>query len=426
MVVPTESAVGTATPLAVRELAGVLLPRSAEIARSMNDHLFAMMPELRERDDGELRVETLASCEVNIAQVLRLQKLGAGPDALVLPVEAAGWARSLVRRGITLATLLRAYRLGHAWLWDHWSQLLHERVPDGEEFVGAEQQSSAFMFAYIDLISDVLVAEYGTERERVMRSAEQLRAETVRAILAGEPLDGEVAGRRLGYELRRHHVALRVSGRGSELRGLERTAREAAAAVGAGDPLVVATGAATVDVWSGALRAPSPLTGLDAYVPPEGILVAVGTPGHGIDGFRRSHAEALQAARVAALARGAAAAVTRYERVVLVSLLAIDFPRARAFVATRLGPLAAPEEPAERLRDTVLAFLVAGGSATRVARQLFVHQNTVAYRVKRAEELLGRRVTDDPIELTCALTLAAVLGPSVLAEDGDGEPAGGE
>jgi len=233
-----------------------------------------------------------------------------------------------VRRGITLATLLRAYRLGHAWLWDRWSQQLHERVRDGEEFVAAEQRSSAFMFAYIDLISDVLVAEYGSERERVMRSAEQLRAETVRAILAGEPLDGEAAGRRLGYELRRHHVALRVSGRGSELRGLERAAREAAAAVGAGDPLVVATGAATVDVWSGALGPPGPLTGLDAYVPPDGILVAVGTPGHGIEGFRRSHAEALQAARVAALARGGAAAVMRYERVELVTLLASDFARA--------------------------------------------------------------------------------------------------
>src|SRR3954447_13684606 len=286
MVVQADTATGTTAPPAVHALAAELLPQSAELAREMNDHLFAMMPELRERDDGELRAETLASCEVNIAQVLRLQKLGAGPDALVLPVEAAGWARSLVRRGITLATLLRAYRLGHAWLWDRWSQQLHERVPDGEEFVAAEQRSSAFMFAYIDLISDVLVAEYGSERERVMRSAEQLRAETVRAILAGEPLDGEAAGRRLGYELRRHHVALRVSGRGSELRGLERAAREAAAAVGAGGRLVVATGAATVDVWSGALEPPGPLAGLDAYVPPDGILVAVGTPGHGIEGFR--------------------------------------------------------------------------------------------------------------------------------------------
>jgi DNA-binding PucR family transcriptional regulator len=45
-----------------------------------------------------------------------------------------------------------------------------------------------------------------------------------------------------------------------------------------------------------------------------------------------------------------------------------------------------------------------------------VHQNTVTYRVKRAEELMGRRVSDDPIELTCALTLAAVLGPAVLTD----------
>jgi hypothetical protein len=45
---------------------------------------------------------------VNIAQILRLMSLGAGPDALVLPPEAAEWARSLVCRGITLAALLRA------------------------------------------------------------------------------------------------------------------------------------------------------------------------------------------------------------------------------------------------------------------------------------------------------------------------------
>jgi DNA-binding PucR family transcriptional regulator len=81
--------------------------------------------------------------------------------------------------------------------------------------------------------------------------------------------------------------------------------------------------------------------------------------------------------------------------------------------------LASTAESAQRLRDTVLAFLGAGGSATRVARELYVHQNTVAYRVKKAEELLGRRVTEQPIELICALTLVAALGPAVLGgEDG--------
>ena len=408
-------------PSAVRELAGELLPEAPRLARAMNEHLFAMMPELRERDDGELLDETRVSCEVNIAQVTRLMSSGAGPDALVLPPEAAEWARSLVRRGITLVALLRAYRLGHAWLWDRWSQALHERIAVPEELVAAQERSSAYMFDYIDLISGVLVAEYGTERERMMRSAEQLRAETVRAILAGEAVDEEVATRRLSYELRRHHVALRVSGRGHELRGLERCAREVAAVLGAGEPLAVSSGAASVDVWWGSYEPPE-VAAFDDYVPPDGILVAAGRPDRGIDGFRRSHVEALEAARVAALAGEDAAAVTRYERVELASLLASDLPRARAFVAARLGPLAAPTEPAARLRETVLAYLAANGSATRVAKELFVHHNTVAYRVKRAEELLGRRVTEEPVELTCALALAAALGSAVLAGE-DSEPA---
>jgi hypothetical protein len=244
-------------------------------------------------------------------------------------------------------------------------------LADPEELVAAQERSSAFMFDCIDLISGVLVADYGTERERVMRSEEQLRAETVRTILADGPVDEEVAGSRLGYELRRHHVALRVRGRGRELRGLERSAREVAAVLGAGEPLVVGSGAASVDVWRGTYAPPQSagVAALDDYVPPEGDLVAVGRPGHGIDGFRRSHAEAL----VAALAGGAAATVIRYERVELVSLLASDFPRARTFVAARLGPLAAATEPAARLRETVLAFLAANRSATKVAKELYVH-----------------------------------------------------
>jgi hypothetical protein len=48
---------------------------------------------------------------------------------------------------------------------------------------------------------------------------------------------------------------------------------------------------------------------------------------------------------------------------------------------------------------------LAGGAAAAV---------TVAYRVKRAEDLLGHGVTGEPVELTCALTLAAVLGSAVL------------
>jgi DNA-binding PucR family transcriptional regulator len=108
--------------------------------------------------------------------------------------------------------------------------------------------------------------------------------------------------------------------------------------------------------------------------------------------------------------------VVGYAQVELVSLLASDLPRAREFVATRLGPLASAGEPTQRLRETLSAFLTAGGRSVRAAKELYVHQNTVVYRVERAEELLGRRVTEEPLELMRALRLVETLGAAVLVE----------
>ena len=284
--------------------------------------------------------------------------------------------------------------------------------------MAGQDASSAFMFAYVDRVSAALVEEFGTERERMLRSAEQVRVDTVRAIMGGGPVDTEAASLRLGYELRRHHVAMRVSSGASEVEGLERAVGEAAAALAGGEPLVIASGAARFDVWCGSFDPPA-TDALERYEPPPGVIVAFGKPSHGVAGFRSSHTEAKQAARISALLGAATRSVTSYARVELVSLLASDLPRARSFVASQLGPLAATEGTAERLRETVLAFLVSGGSPTRVAEELFVHKNTVADRIRRAEEMLGRDVNDSPLELGAALMLALSLGRAVL-DDADG------
>jgi hypothetical protein len=411
-------------PSAVRELARELLPRSGELARGMTDHLYATISELAASDDEGLREELFDSAEANVAQVMWLLGRAGSVEEIVVPAKALEFMRSNVRRGIPLPALLRSYRLGHAWLWERWSQALKERIEDSGELTAGQDLSSGFMFAYVDRLSDAVVEEFGTERERMRHDAVQLRRETVRAILAEESVDEALASARLSYELRRHHVALRVTSGASEVGSLAQAVAGAAAALGPGAPLVVASGAARFDAWYGSFEPPV-TERLSEFVPPSGVLVSCGSPGEGVAGFRRSHSEALHAARIVSLAADAASAVTRYERVELVSLLASDLPRARAFVATQLGGLASPAEPASRLRKTVLAFLTSGASATRVGRDLHVHQNTVAYRVKRAEELLGRKVTEHPTELTCALTLAATLGPAVLGDDGSGGAGGG-
>lgn len=402
----------------VQDLAADLLGQAEDLGRGMAEHLHEIVPELM-GGDRELFEETRSSCEANIAQVLRLVKRGAPATALVLPPEAAAFVHGVVRRGYPLPLVLRSYRRGHQWLWEQWSELLHARLDDPPALHEALEFSSAWLFEYVDVISDLLVEEYGNERDRLVRSAAAVRAETVQAILSGDSFDEEVASARLGYELRRHHLALRVCGEagpGGDVRGLERAAHEAAAALGCRQPLVIVSGATVLSVWCGS-REPNDdehLAALEAYEPPEGIRVTAGTPGPGVEGFRRSQAEAAQAARVAALADTHATSVVTYRAVELVSLLAADFERAKRFVAAQLGPLAGPDDAMARLRETVLAFLTANGSNVRVARALHIHQNTVIYRVNRAEELLERPVTARQAELTCALMLAARLGPAVL------------
>ena len=45
-------------------------------------------------------------------------------------------------------------------------------IEDSGELAAGQDQTSAFMFAYVDKVSDVLVEEFGNERERMMRSAD--------------------------------------------------------------------------------------------------------------------------------------------------------------------------------------------------------------------------------------------------------------
>src|SRR2546430_6345437 len=151
-------------PPAVRGLAAELLPRASELARGLTDHLVANMPELSAGDD-DLREETRASVEGNVDQVLRLYKLGAPADALVVPPDAAELVRGMVRRGITLAVLLRTYRLGHARVWDVWGEALTEGVAGPTELRVGQEQSSALLFAHIAWVSGLLVGVFGTERE---------------------------------------------------------------------------------------------------------------------------------------------------------------------------------------------------------------------------------------------------------------------
>ena len=123
-------------------------------------------------------------------------------------------------------------------------------------------------------------------------------------------------------------------------------------------------------------------------------------------GLMSGASEALEAQRIARLAERPEGSVTRFDDISLRALATANLDRARDFVATEPGVLGAGDETTRRLAATVRTYLDEHGSRGRTAKRLSVHENTVSYRLRQAEELLGRSVDKRTLELRVALALA--------------------
>jgi DNA-binding PucR family transcriptional regulator len=75
----------------------------------------------------------------------------------------------------------------------------------------------------------------------------------------------------------------------------------------------------------------------------------------------------------------------------------------------------AAHDPA--LLDTVETFLERAGSIESAARALFVHPNTVRYRLRKVTDLTGRAATEprDAFALRLGLTLGRLPGAEAAA-----------
>lgn len=93
--------------------------------------------------------------------------------------------------------------------------------------------------------------------------------------------------------------------------------------------------------------------------------------------------------------------------------------RAADFAAAVLGPLVGspPHRAAHRLLETLRTYLAADADTQETADRMFLHPNTVRYRLKTVEELTGLslRSSADRTLLTVALRLLDLGGPATPA-----------
>lgn len=390
----------------IADVAATIVPDA--LGHAMGEELLARIPELTESTDLDFREALVLSCTSNVAAIRDGLLTGAPAEGATPPPDATTWAHELVHRGMPLATLLRAYRLGH-WLFE---QTFEEAAAALDLDPGSRHAvlagASHYCFTYIDLVCTQLVDEYETEREQWMRGAAAAQADLVQAIVAGEVVEPREATATLRYTVNGTHVGF-IVWRDARARSTDHStslatmAKRLAAELGGTETLVVPIGEHAAWAWTtGDLHAevPKRSTVLDGRA-----TAAVGTPHAGPEGMARTHREARAARRMADILGTAPGSVLHHPAVALASLVSADAAAAASFVDTELGELGADGDAVRRLRATLRVYLDEKQSPSRTAHRLGVHQNTVSYRVKRAEELLRRPIEQRRLELEVALLL---------------------
>lgn len=307
-------------------------------------------------------------------------------------------ARDLIRRGLD-ETSLDAYRIGQSVASRLWTQIACSLTSDTEELRELLDVSLRSIAAFVDATVATISARMRAERVELTRGTHAERREVVTLLLDGAPITRGRAEARLGYGLERTHTAAVVwtDDPDADLDQLDRAVDALAAAADDVRPLSVIASAATRWVWVHGRPDPSEVrTALDRL---PAVRVALGPSAARVDGFRRSHLDALTTQRM--LARlSSAQRLASHDEVELVALLTHDQERADRFVKRTLGDL---ETALPEITEAVRVFLAAQGNASRAAARLFTHRNTLLRRLNRADRLLPRPLAEHPLEVGAAL-----------------------
>ncbi|MFE5797528.1 PucR family transcriptional regulator [Streptomyces sp. NPDC056503] len=307
-------------------------------------------------------------------------------------------ARDMIRRGLD-ESALDAYRVGESVAVRMWTQIACTLTGDAEELRELLDVSLRSISSFVDDTVSAISARMRAERDELTRGTHAERRETVALLLEGAPITRQRAESRLGYRLEPTHTAAVIwtEAPDADPRRLDRAADALAEAAGQLRPLSVIASAATRWLWvHGRPDGDRARAALDRL--PD-VRVALGSTGPGVDGFRRSHLDALTTQQV--LTRLASPArLAFHHEVELVALLTADPEGADRFLERTLGELAtAPPEITETLR----VFLDEQCNATRAAARLFTHRNTLLRRLARADRLLPRPLAWHPVEVGAAL-----------------------
>lgn len=403
---------------------GRLDDKLVEITRTLQELLVSELSEIG--GDGELLALVHDSVQGNLDTFIPAIRHGIPIDQVEPPTAALEHARRLAQRGVDADSLIRTYRLGHQAVLRIVLNEIRVAHLDIQLALDVFEQITSMSFRYVDRISRLVLTAYQTERDRWLANQNRMRALRVREVLQAGEVDIDETANAIRYPLRRVHLSLIAwcgeSEDADELARMERCITELSKSLGAQErPLFIAadrvTGWAWIPLPTDAV--PHAVSGLREFVNAraDAPLIAVGDPIPGVEGFRRSHQQALATRAVVIASESSPPTVTVYSDpgLVLAAQFCADLEHTRTWVGDVLGPLASATDSDERMRETLREFLHNGSSFKATADELHLHVNSVKYRVQRALERRGKQTADDRLDMEVALLLCHWFGTAVLS-----------
>ena len=350
------------------------------------------------------RAELRRSVADNFTFMLGAMSTSDDPD--LGPPRRTGRRRA--QEGAPLPELLRAYRLGFAFLWE---ELLAEARATGDGAVHALTDTAAAILTCSDEYAIALTEAYREAVSDRLVTTDRHRSALVEALVTGG-----VSAHGPAWEVAK---LLDLPYEGSFVAVVaENTALGTASLTGVEGRL------APHDIASAWRLSPDQQVGVVCIGrrPVELVVGVLGELATCRVGVSPTFPVVDQTPRAVRLARIAmqnlqAPGVAQFDDSPLGVLVAADPGVARDVVQRVFGRLLALDaEDRAGLLGTVEAWLEAGGSATAAGQALFCHPNTVRYRLRRVEELTGRSVDVPRAAAELAVALQALRVFPALAD----------
>jgi hypothetical protein len=383
------------------------------IAEEMLDYVGSDISSIVE--DEPLARLARGTCLAIVELVLAMIEHAIPADRAEPPVVAMEYARLMADRGLALEDLLRSYRLGHACITRILTDAMMESTRDPAELVRGVQETERFLFSFVDVVSSKVGAAFIDQRQRIHSRTASMQRDVVRALLDGYDVDIRRVEQSLGHSLTGPQLAFICWGDG-DTTALQQAAAAMQEILNAPRPVLLPSEDCALSGWfdlSRGDRSRTEMLAKAAGAAAPTAHVALGPILPGLKGFRRSRAGAERVKRVVSLSAALPPTLTEWTNIALVDVLSADLEAARELVHTELRALSHAGDHIAILRHTAQAFVVSGFSYAAVATGLHIHRNTALQRVRKAEALRGRPLTERPAELLAALALIEAIGPAL-------------